>query len=192
MSDLPLRCVVDTNVATTANGANPAASAACMAASAIALEQVRRSGHVFVDAGGLIFKEYLRNLRPKGEPGVGDAFMKWFLDNHYNPARCTRVPITQTAEDEFAELPTPADGTHYDGSDRKFLAVAAAHPEHPPILQSFDAKWWGWQAALATLGVRIHFVCPEDIERQHDKKMGAGQADSPPPALPRNRRVPAK
>lgn len=56
-----LRCVVDTNVATTANQRNPAAPADCVAASAAALNEVMKRGHVFLDAGGRIMEEYRRN-----------------------------------------------------------------------------------------------------------------------------------
>ena len=54
----PVRCVVDTNVAVTANGGNEAASQECVAASARALEQVMARGHLFIDATGWIVEEY--------------------------------------------------------------------------------------------------------------------------------------
>lgn len=83
------------------------------------------------------------------------------------------MTITPTAEDEenFEELPEPT-GARYDRSDRKFLAVAAAAAEHPPILQAFDSKWWGWQTALSEIGVTIHFLCEHEIATKHREKMG--------------------
>lgn len=172
MSALPLRCVVDTNVATTANGANGSASPSCVAASARALLSVVKSGHVFVDDGGRIVAEYRNNLSAKGQPGPGDAFLKWLLTHEWGGERVTRVSITPTEDDDedFVELPKPPRGVRYDPSDRKFLAVAAAHTEQPPILQSFDSKWWGWTEALAKAGVDIHFVCPREIAAKHAAK----------------------
>jgi hypothetical protein len=84
------------------------------------------------------------------------------------------VSITPRSDDDedFEELPSP-EGVVYDRSDRKFLAVAAAHREHPPILQAFDSKWWGWQAALARIGVTIHFLCEHDIAKKHREKIGS-------------------
>jgi hypothetical protein len=81
--------------------------------------------------------------------------------------------ITPTADDDedFVELPEPTHGTTYDRSDRKFLAVAAAHADRPPILQSFDSKWWGWTKALSKLGVRVHFLCEDDIAQKHAQKI---------------------
>jgi len=165
--------VIDTNVATTANGANDGAPPGCVAASARALGDVVKSGHVFLDEAGRIVVEYRTNLRATGQPGPGDAFLKWLLTHEWNEQRVTRVKITPKAGDDedFEELPAPRDGTVYDRSDRKFLAVAAAHPDHPPVLQSFDSKWWGWTAALNAIGVTVHFLCPDAIQAKHQEKM---------------------
>lgn len=163
------RCVVDTNVAVAANWANDAASAECAAASARLLHEVMQRGHVFIDDAGDIVEEYRRYLTPGGEPLAGHAFLKWVLTNEWNAQRVTRVAITPNAGDTgFDELPVPPDGTRYDPSDCKFLAVAAAHPDHPAILQSLDSKWWGWVEALRAAGVTIQFLCPDDIKRLYE------------------------
>jgi hypothetical protein len=165
---VPLRCVVDTNVAVTANNGENGAGPACMAASARALQRVMEAGHVFVDAGGRIVEEYRLNLRAKGQPGPGDAFLRWILTYEWGGTRVTRVPITrrETDPEGYEELSTPPSGIDYDPSDTKFLAVSAAHPERPPVLQSFDSKWWGWRSA----GVPIHFLCPDEIAAKHAEK----------------------
>jgi hypothetical protein len=168
------RCVVDTNVGTTANGRNPGAGVPCATASGVALHEVMLKGHVFIDSGGQILKEYRSNLLSKGQPGPGTVFLKWILTNEWVPARVTHVDLTPKDSDpeDFKELPAATGGVSYDRSDRVFLAVAAAHPEHPLILQSFDSKWWGWQESLAKCGVTIHFLCPDEIAAKHKKKMG--------------------
>ena len=171
MSKLPNHCVVDTNVATTANGANQGASQGCVVSSAKALQTVMETGHVYVDASGLIVAEYRKNLSAKGQPGPGDVFLKWLLTHEWGGSRVIRVPINPVAgnPEDFDELPV---GNTYDASDRKFLEVAAAHTPHPSLLQSFDSKWWGWQDSLATVGLKIHFLCEGDIEAKHAMKMG--------------------
>lgn len=167
------RCVVDTNVLVTANGGNDAATPECAAACAASLRQLSTSGHVFIDTGGRIVEEYRHNLAPFGQPQAGNVFLKWLLTNEWNPTRVTRVPITPRAgsDEEFEELPPPP-GVRYDPSDRKFLAVSAAHPEHPPVLQALDSKWWGWKDALRRAGVAVEFLCPVEIARKHADKMG--------------------
>jgi hypothetical protein len=170
----PSRCVVDTNVTMVANGRHPAASPACVAACARALYRVMGEGHLYLDDGDRIVSEYRANLSASGQPGPGDVFFKWVLTHQWNSKRVTRVPLTPMDGDDesFEELPPAADGTVYDPSDRKFLAVAAAHPDRPPILQSLDSKWWGWRSALRALGVRVHFLCPREIASKYDEKMG--------------------
>ena len=169
-----VRCVVDTNVAVTANGANGDASAACVAASARALQHVMERGHVFIDPAGHIVEEYRNNLAPHGEPRPGNVFLKWLLTHEWGGARVTRVALTLKADDpeRFEELPPPPAGVQFDPSDLKFLAVAAAHGEHPPILQALDSKWWGWKEALQKSGVSIEFLCPAEIARKYAEKMG--------------------
>lgn len=170
----PLTCVVDTNVAVVANRRDDE-DAACIAACGHALERVMQGGHVFIDDAGAIIEEYRKNLEPFGEPHEGNAFLKWLLTNEWNRARVTRVKLTPKAgdPDDFEQLPQPPPGVRYDPSDRKFLAVAAAHADHPPILQALDSKWWGWREPLAKAGVSIHFVCPGEVEAKYREKMDA-------------------
>lgn len=167
----PERCVVDTNVAVTADGRNDTATAACMAASARVLNEVMTKGHLFIDADREIIDEYQRNLAVGGEPKAGATFLKWLLTNEWDVDRVTRVRITKDgSETGYAELPAADDGTRYDRSDCKFLAVAAAHPDHPPVLQALDTKWWGWRAPLAKCDVTLHFVCEDEIAVKHREK----------------------
>jgi hypothetical protein len=159
----PARCVVDTNVAVTANGGQPAASRECIDASARSLQRIISGGHLFIDQAGQIVQEYRDNLDAKGQPGPGDAFLKWVLTHEWGAVRITRVALTPSEDNpnRFTELPAPLDDVRYDPSDCKFLAVSAAHPQHPAILQATDSKWWGWRASLAKAGVSVHFLCSE-------------------------------
>ena len=171
----PPRCVVDTNVATTANGANAGAPAACIATCARALATLMQKGHLFIDDGGRIVGEYRSNLRASGQPGPGDAFLKWALTYEWGGQRVTRVAITPCDRgdgEDFSELPSPPAGVRYDPSDRKFLAVAAAHDDRPPIWQALDSKWWGWRDALREVRLSVHFLCEGAIARKHAQKMG--------------------
>jgi hypothetical protein len=169
----PVHCVVDTNVAVTANGGHGAASRGCVDSSARALQRIMLDGHLYIDQAGQIVREYRDNLHAKGQPGPGDAFLKWVLTHEWGGIKITRVPLTasESDPDDFRELPTPADGIQYDPSDCKFLAVSAAHSAHPPILQATDSKWWGWRDSLAKAGIPLHFLCPE-IAQKYKEKMG--------------------
>jgi hypothetical protein len=89
------------------------------------------------------------------------------------PSLASQSPRARGGPTGFQELPAPTGGTTYDPSDEKFLAVAVAHPDRPPVLQAFDSKWWGWKDSLKTCGVTVHFLCPDEIKAKYEEKMGA-------------------
>ena len=60
----------------------------------------------------------------------------------------------------------------FDPSDRKFVAVANAHPGKPSILQATDSKWWGWKDALLECGIKVEFLCPAEIANAYKRKFG--------------------
>jgi len=165
-------CVVDTNVAVAANGKSNAGKS-CTAACARQLNDILRSGHVVIDESpSAVLAEYRSNLSSSGQPGVGDQFYLWLLRNQYNPARCSRTKLTPTEDGSYQEFPKHHGLAHFDPSDRKFVALAAAHPSSPCILQAFDSKWWGFRHILRECGVAVTFVCPEEIELRYRKKFG--------------------
>ncbi|MCB2203449.1 hypothetical protein KQI65_01775 [bacterium] len=173
---LPKKCLVDTNVPITANLASQPdmgsdVSDACVLACVEALEHVIKKHGLIIDAGDEIFDEYRQQLSMKGQPGMGNAFMKWVNDRRYNPEYCDRVTITRNG-DSYQEFPRHDDLNDFDRSDRKFIASANSHADKPPILQATDSKWWGWKDALADVGITVHFLCPEYVEAKYSKKMG--------------------
>jgi hypothetical protein len=166
------KAIVDTNVAVVANGGEEA-DPNCVRACVRALRELTSGGHVVVDDGLEIMREYRNNLRAQGQPGVGDAFFKWLWDNLYVKEVCTRVPLTEHPNRGYSEFPEHEKLAGFDPSDRKFVAVAAAHPEHPPILQAADSKWWGFRRAFSQCGIKVEFVCPSQIASMYGKKMKA-------------------
>ena len=158
--------IVDTNVAVVANGQSPQASPNCVAICINRLEGIIRGEEKLVlDSGWIILGEYLRNLRSSGEPGAGDNFLRWILAN--KDQRCDLVPITSVdgSENEFEEFPDDSALNDFDPDDRKFIAVAVAHPETPPILQAVDSQWWGFRDAFGRNGIIVEFICEDDIQR---------------------------
>jgi hypothetical protein len=159
---LPKKCIVDTNVPKAANlAAKPDPSSdvseACILACVNAIEHVTRKRGLVIDAGDEIYNEYRKQLSMKGQPGLGNAFMKWVHDNRHNQKYCDRVTITKY-NDSYKEFPTHEGLNDFDRSDRKFVAVANAHPQKPPILQAIDSKWWRWKDALAEVGITTYFL----------------------------------
>jgi hypothetical protein len=154
---------MDTNVAVVANGHTPQAGMPCVQTCVAALIGLREHHRMLLDDRGLILDEYRRNLAPSGQPGPGDAFFKWLWDNQGNPEHCRQVPVTVTDERRqgFEEFPVDSDLERFDVSDRKFVAVAIASQERPPILNAADTDWWEHREALSRHGVEVRFLCPE-------------------------------
>lgn len=173
---LPKKCIVDTNVPKTANLAtqpNPDSdvSDACVLACIEAVDHVIKKRGLIIDTGDEIFDEYRQQLSMKGQPGVGDRFMKWVHDNRWSLPDSDRVAISRN-DDSYDEFPAHDGLKNFDKSDRKFVAVANAHSEKPPILQATDSKWWGWKDALAEVGITVQFLCPEYVKAKYAEKMG--------------------
>jgi len=127
------------------------------------LIEMRDHQRVLLDEQGLILDEYRRHLSPSGQPGPGDAFFKWLWDNQGNLDQCRQVSITPVkgGSRSFEEFPDDPDLAKFDREDRKFVAVAIASEEHPPILNASDTDWWDYRAVLGRHGVEIRFLCPE-------------------------------
>lgn len=164
--------IVDTNVVLVANGQHQDVSPECVAACALRLQKIMKEGKIALDDQFLILLEYQNKTTPKANTRPGDAFVKWALQNSANIGRVDCVQIIDHPERGFASFPDNADLMEFDPPDRKFVAVACAHPDKPPILQAADSKWLGWNAALNSHSVTVDFLCPDDIARFQENKSG--------------------
>jgi hypothetical protein len=163
---------VDTNVILVANGQHADVSPECVINCVLALESVKHSGTLVLDDGFQILIEYQNRTLPKRGNRPGDAFVKWALQNRCTPKRVVQVPLLEHDERGFESFPSDPDLVNFDASDRKFVAVAAAHPDKPPISQAADSKWLDWAPALKRHGIEVMFLCQADIEKFHQKKFG--------------------
>ncbi len=173
--NLPKKCIVDTNVPVTANKANDPAKidddlVACVENYVSAIDHVIKKGKLVIDSGDEIYDEYRKNLCLSSQKGIGNAFMKWVHDNRWRLPDTDRVTITKNGE-SYDEFPIHIELANFDKSDRKFIAVANAHPAKPPILQATDSKWLGWNDALVEVGITVQFICPLYVKRKYAKKM---------------------
>lgn len=159
------KVVIDTNVLLVASQRHDQASPECVLACAERLMRVREKECVVIDDAYRILSEYQRKLDANKGKGVGEAFLKWLMQNQANPKRVERVTLSERTPDDFDEFPDPALAAEFDPPDRKFVAVAHAHPSKPPVLQATDSKWLRWRARLQAHGVRVEFVCPQDMRR---------------------------
>lgn len=160
---MPTAVVIDTNVLVAANGKADHAGLDCQLACIDALEEVKERKVVTLDDGMRIFDEYRRNVSPAGQPGVGDAFLKWLWQNQGNPRHCEQVMITPRnhGQTDFQEFPDDPTLSGFDLSDRKFVAVVMASRKRPEILNATDSDWWDYREALEENGLTLRFLCPD-------------------------------
>ena len=156
--------LVDTNVPLAANGASDA-DPACVLAAVQRLLHLQQSEILVLDDGFLILSEYNHKLNHRGQPGVGDAFYRWALQNRSNPRHCAQVALPLAPDGSFAAFPAAPELAKFDLSDRKFVAAALAHPANPPVINATDKDWHEHHAALARQGVRVEFLCPAEMTR---------------------------
>ncbi len=156
-----MHSVVDTNVLIVANGRDcPQASPECVVTCARRLQDVQQHGTLVLDDAWHIIREYMHKVSQTGQPGAGDAFLKWVLTNQSNAQCVEKVLITPIGDDEFAEFPSTPTLANFDRSDRKFVAVALTHPQKPPICNAVDSDWRNFHEALVQAGVTVEFLCP--------------------------------
>ena len=158
--------IVDTNVAWVASGRSEQASEDCVDACVERLEQINNDEvKLALDRERRIIDEY-QALEQTGRFNIGYQFYKWVEMNWTNPERCDLVEITPVdgLEINFEEFPDDPALTDFDDDDRKFIAVAYAHPDNPPILQAVDGKWRDFLDALHQNGVRVEYLCEDDMQ----------------------------
>lgn len=160
-----MRVIVDTNVPLVANQRHAKVSPKCVMECINLIGSITRQQNkiLVLDDVWHIVGEYKKKLNEQGQPGVGDGFLKWVLTNYFNSQRCEQVSIQHDkVENRYSPFPgDDPDMANFDLSDRKFVAVALAHPEHPPIYNATDTDWFDHQTPLAKHGVRVEFLCPD-------------------------------
>ncbi|MCE8037032.1 hypothetical protein [Halomonas sp. MCCC 1A11062] len=165
------RAVVDTNVLLVANRDHEDVSEECVITCIEAIDSLRRGGVTVIDDEWRILGEYTHKLNPRrGQPGAGDAFLKWLFQRRVDSRYVAEVTVTESADDWFEEFPDHTLQREFDPPDRKFIAVAAADAGNPPILQAADCKWLNWWQPLSIAGVHFRFVCPDDVGRFYSQK----------------------
>ena len=156
---------MDTNVLVLAEGIDTPPFQ-CQSSCAEALQNLVHSGAILIDDEWRILKEYESNLRLRGQPGVGQAFLKWLHSNLGNTERCQQVSLTERAPNEFDEFPATPELSNFDPDDRKFVAVARAHEQNPLILVAIDRDWWIARSALERAGIALSFLCLEEMDKK--------------------------
>ena len=159
--------VVEVNVAIVANGKCDQANAACVRACQEIIMQVRCGGVIVLDDRMRILDEYMRNLSMRGQPGLGDAFMKWVWEHQADPSVCEKVALTLRSNDpeDFAQFPQDSALAKFDPSDKRYVAAALASHNNPELLNAVDSDYWDFREPLEKYGVKVRFLCRDCLRK---------------------------
>ncbi|MGO4742838.1 hypothetical protein [Serratia quinivorans] len=174
------KVVIDTNVLLVANFQHPDVSDKCIKECICRLKGMQARGVTVIDDGYRILGEYQHKTHLTPPKGVGDVFLKWLLRNLGNQRRVEAVSLNELETDCFVEFPDPQLEPLFDAPDRKFVAVANAHPDKPPIWQAADCKWLDWWPNLEVHGIHVDFLCSDDVCSFYNRKF----PNRPLPELP--------
>ena len=119
----------------------------------------------------VVSREIIDEYQHKLEIYNGQSLAEKTLANLLIAGRIEWRFITKNSKSEYdySQFPDDPRLSDFDGSDRKFVAVANAG-DHVPILQSMDWKWWRWAAPLHDNGIEVLFTNPDVAKRRCSKK----------------------
>lgn len=169
--------VIDTNVILTAKGMSEQACDECVTVCQERLDQIIEGPEkVVIDDDWIILREYINYLEDDDsttDPRNGGSFLEWFIRNYENPEECVQVPITPSEDGTgFEELPGAFSG--FDSDDKKFIAVAVvyeqAYQQQATLLQSVDSQWYGSRNLFIENGLRVKFICEENIRDLYERR----------------------
>lgn len=155
--------VIDTNVLAVAEGMHAGASDGCVLACVRLVRRVLDGHKVGVDEGDEILGEYVQALRRSAKSGVGGKLARFLWHRRYDASICHRLPITPLGQPSGSFVEVPTFLRDFDTDDQKFLAVAAAEGQTPPIFQALDKEWWRRRSDFAENGLDVQFLCVADI-----------------------------
>lgn len=101
--------------------------------------------------------KYKAHASFKGQPGVGDAFLRFVYEKGYDAAAVTRVDIRNG--DGTWRLPANFLICGFDDDDLLWVSAAHNSPKPSQILNACDSDYDEHAAALAAIPVSVSELC---------------------------------
>jgi|SRR5690348_12569663 len=165
--------IVDVNVAIVANDLRrqlngqslnaPQADEKCRVACVAILTRIIRKEIIVIDTEGDTIREYLKRLSTSGQPSIGDALLKFILEQQYTHKRIQRITIKRNAKRKYDLFPDDPDLKTFDQADRIYVALNRSVPDSR-LLNAVDSDYSQHAAALARNGVDVRELCPGCIK----------------------------
>ncbi|MDT0142398.1 hypothetical protein [Microbacterium sp. PRC9] len=109
------------------------------------------------DTLGHVLTEYKNYMQFSGQPGVGDYFFRWYLQNRWDGRRVDRIEL-EPSQPLPQYLPEPLRA--FDPSDHKWIAVYI-EGSADVIVNATDSDWAESRDVLLEHSIRVRELADE-------------------------------
>lgn len=121
---------------------------------------------IAVDMKWKILTEYRNNIR---EGSLAQQYLNTLLSQPI--MRLVFKPIQYDDNDHaIIDVDLDTDDQKFDPSDKKFVAVALAFDDPPPIINATDTDWEKHKVPIEAAGITVHSLCPDYITDKLENK----------------------
>ena len=172
------KCIVDTNVSLLAGTHISKIKKEQVECASACIKFIKNfignpNSKIVLDNAGEVLREYRKATTMfKSERNVAVLFYMWVCQYIKFASIDNLVQLHKNEQNSFDEYPSNKDLRDFDPADKKFIALANAHPEHPPIIEGSDSEWWGIRIALQECGLQVKFLCEKYIKAKYEQKRG--------------------
>jgi hypothetical protein len=118
---------------------------------------------ISLDLQGEIFNEYFNHMNWSGQPGIGDAFVKYLWDRQYNKTICEKVDIKKDKNGIYKQLRDKKDLLLFDPNDHKFIAVYLGSKNSAVICNACDSDWENNKLLLSKYQINVYEILQRDF-----------------------------
>lgn len=130
---------------------------------------IKQDKKLVLDMNFEILKEYENNVLKNSN--MGKLFFKWLYGYYSKILPEDIIKLEKNQSGEYINYPYDDETKGFDESDKKFVALANAHPDKPPIIEAADGKWLGYESAFAKYGIHIEFLDRKYAQKMYEKKI---------------------
>ena len=122
-----------------------------------------------------IWKEYHNNVC--NSSNIGKIFFRWLYEYYATISPEDHIKLNKGSDGKYVDYPYDVETQGFDESDKKFVALANAHQEKPPIIEAADGKWLGYEQSFAKYGIHIEFLDREYAKKMYEQKIVNKRSD---------------
>lgn len=128
-----------------------------------------KDSKIVLDMDFEILNEYRNNVSDKSN--MGKIFFRWLYNYYSHIQPEDNIKLVKDECGKYLKFPYDKDTKSFDESDKKFIALANAHREKPPIVEAADGKWLGYEEAFAKYGITIEFIDRDYAQKMYEQKI---------------------